>query len=316
MKNFFDNQRIVSVIWNRKFHFIIVGIIAFVLAFIFSLPIFIQPEFKSNARIYPSNLFELSEESRTEQMLEILNSRDIKMKMFEAFRLDTVYDIDINDPFYNTYMLDEYDANVTLSKTKFETVEISVLDEDPQRASDMCDSIIHFYNLKVKDLHSRKVWEVVKTSETRLNDKKIERDSLIVSLNKQRDKYGFINYGSQVKEVTRGYMTALANGKGGSSDTKTIRNLYDNLQKFGTEYYMTEQRMNNMVSVVDSLKYLLYDLTLEAKKNITYSHVVEYPVPAEKKSYPVRWLIALASVASAVFVALLVFLVLDYRKEK
>jgi len=43
--------------------------------------------------------------------------------------------------------------------------------------------------------------------------------------------------------------------------------------------------------------------------------VVEYPVPADKKSYPVRWLIVAFSAFSAVFVALLVFLVLDYRKK-
>ena len=315
MKNFFDNQRILSVIWNRKFHFIIVGIIAFVLAYIFSLPVFIQPKFKSNARIYPSNLFELSEESRTEQMLEILGSRDIKFQVIDAFGLDTVYEISKEDPMYNTYMLLEYDVNVSMNKTKFETVEIAVLDKDPQRASDMCDSIIHFYNQKVKELHSLKVFEVVKLSEEILNKKSVELDSLLARLNDLRTETGILNYDAQVKEVTRGYMTALANNRGTSSDTKEIKKIYNNLQKFGADSYITEKRMAKTLSVVDSLKFLHEELLIEANKNITYSHVVEYPVPAEKKAYPVRWLIALATVASAVFVALLIFLVLDYRKE-
>ncbi len=316
MKNFFDNQRILSVIWNRKIHFIIVGIIAFILAFIFSLPVFIQPKFKSNARIYPSNLFELSEESRTEQMLEILGSRDIKFRVIEAFGLDTVYEIDKEDPMYNTYMLMEYDENVSMNKTKFETVEIAVLDKDPQRASDMCDSIIHFYNQKVKELHSLKVFEVVKLSEEILNKKSKELDSLLIRVNELRTESGILNYNAQVKEVTRGYMTALANNRGTSSDTKEIKRIYNNLQKFGADSYITEKRMAKTLSVVDSLKFLHEELLIEANKNITYSHVVEYPVPAEKKAYPVRWLIALATVASAVFVALLIFLVLDYRKEE
>jgi len=42
---------------------------------------------------------------------------------------------------------------------------------------------------------------------------------------------------------------------------------------------------------------------------------VEYPFPADKKSYPVRWIIVAFSTISAVFLALLVFLVLDYRKN-
>jgi uncharacterized protein involved in exopolysaccharide biosynthesis len=44
--------------------------------------------------------------------------------------------------------------------------------------------------------------------------------------------------------------------------------------------------------------------------------VVESPFPSDKKSYPVRWLIVVFSAFSAVFLALLVFLVLDYRKEE
>jgi uncharacterized protein involved in exopolysaccharide biosynthesis len=53
----------------------------------------------------------------------------------------------------------------------------------------------------------------------------------------------------------------------------------------------------------------------EYEKDITYAHIVEHPFPADKKSYPVRWLIVTLSTFSAVFLALLVFLVLDYRKN-
>ena len=63
MNNFFDNQRILTLIWKRKFHFIIVGVIAVILWAIFSGPTFIKPKFKSTARIYPSNISEMSEES-------------------------------------------------------------------------------------------------------------------------------------------------------------------------------------------------------------------------------------------------------------
>ncbi len=89
MDNFFDNQRILNLIWKRKFHFVIVGIIAVVLSAIFSGSAFITPKFKSTARVYPTtNIAVFSDESRTEQMLELINSRDIKLKMFEAFELD------------------------------------------------------------------------------------------------------------------------------------------------------------------------------------------------------------------------------------
>jgi uncharacterized protein involved in exopolysaccharide biosynthesis len=53
----------------------------------------------------------------------------------------------------------------------------------------------------------------------------------------------------------------------------------------------------------------------EYEKEITYCHVVEYPVVADKKAYPVRWLIVAFTAFSAVFFAFLLFLVLDYRKK-
>ena len=68
MNNFFDNQRILNVIWKRKLHFVVIGVIAVVLAAIFSGPAFMRPKYRSSARIYPTNIWVLSEESETEQM--------------------------------------------------------------------------------------------------------------------------------------------------------------------------------------------------------------------------------------------------------
>jgi capsular polysaccharide biosynthesis protein len=316
VNNFFDNQRILNLIWKRKFHFIVVGIIAIILSAIFSGPAFIKPKFKSVARIYPINLAVLSEESKTEQMLEIVNSNDIKLRMFNAFGLDTVYRISKNDPYFMTYMLDLYNTNVKTSKTEYETVEIEVLDRDPQRASDMCDSIIHFYDEKVAELHRFKDYEMVRILKKGLQKKYRELDSIKGKLDIVKDEYGILDFEEQVPEITRGYMNALAAGRGSSSDTKKIEDLYNNLAKEGTDAIWLESRLDYIINSIDSLT-TEHDFYLSEYQNeITHSHVVEYPFPADKKSYPVRWLIVAFSAVSAIFLALLVFLVLDYRKKE
>jgi capsular polysaccharide biosynthesis protein len=314
MNNFFDNQRILQVIWRRKFHFIIAGVIAVLLSAFFSGPKFIQPMFKSTARIYPTNIWVLSEESETEQMLEIINSRDIKLKMFDAFALDQVYKINRNDPHYMTYMFDIYNKNVNASKTKFETVEIKVMDYEPHRASDMCDSIIRFYNRKVREMHKAKDLEMVEISRKNLEKKYAELDTLATELDVVRKEYGILDFKRQVEKVTEGYMNALASGRASTPDAKKIQELYNNLAEKGTKTRIMEARFDYLMNSIDSLTNL-HDVHLsEYEKDITYAHVVEYPVPADKKSYPVRWLIVAFSTISAVFLALLVFLILDYRK--
>jgi len=318
MNNFFDNQRILSLIWNRKIHFIVVGIIAIFLGAIFSGPTFIKPKYKSTARIYPSNLGEMSEESKTEQMLEIITSNAVKFKMFDAFESMDIFNIDKDDPHYLTYILDIYNENIKMSKTQNETVEIKVMAYDPQMASDMCDSIIHFYNLAVGNMYKAKNWELAEISLKQLQAKYIELDSLTFAINTMRAETGIMDFKNQVPEVTRGYVKALVDGRGSASDAdiNRIKELYSSMLKKGAEAFSLEINFNNVIDQITKIKYQ-YEASLnEYQKTITYSHVVEYPFAADNKSFPVRWIIVAFSAFSAVFVAFLVFLIIDYRKEE
>lgn len=314
MNNFFDNRRILLIVWNRKFHFVIVGIIAVLISAIFSGPAFIAPKFKSTARIYPTNIYVISEESETEQMLEVINSRDIALRMVEAFHLDEVYKIKKDDPQYLTYVLDKYKKNVSASKTQFETVEIKVMDEDPQRASNMCDSVIHFYNEKVGNMHRLKSWEMVEIANRMLVKKNAEYDTLKNRLSAMQKTYGVFDLRGQSPEITRGYMNALSSGRTTSADAKKIEKLYENFTEGSTEIAWLEKQTRSAMEAIDSISRVREVNLMDYEKEITYSHVVEHPIAADKNSYPVRWLIVVVTTFSAVFMALLLFLVLDYRK--
>jgi capsular polysaccharide biosynthesis protein len=316
MNDFFDNQKILLVIRNRFIHFVIIGIVAIVLSAIFSSPVFITPKYKSTARVYPINLAVMSTESETEQLLEIISSNDIKFRIFDAFKLDEVYKIHKSDPQYITYMLSEYNSNVTAKKTEFETVELSVLDKDPKRAARMCDSITHYYNEKVREMHSSKNREVVKIVSDNIKIRTLELDSLLNLLNQQREKYKILDFDTQVRDVTRGYMDALAADRENSQGGREIKKLYNNLSEKGGEAYILERRFIKTNMAIDSLK-TLYDINLsEANKKISYCHVVEKPVPADKKSYPVRWMLVSMTLFASLFLSLLLFILIDYRKEK
>ncbi|WP_340114977.1 Wzz/FepE/Etk N-terminal domain-containing protein [Maribellus mangrovi] len=315
MENFFDNKRILDLIWKRKFHFVVIGIIAIILSAIFSGPAFITPKYKSTARIYPtSNIAVFSEESRTEQLLEIVNSRDIKFRMFDAFELDKVYNIDKSLPQYYTYMFDIYNTNVSSSKTEFETVEIKVFDEDPLRASNMCDSIIQFANEKIGKLHALKQLELIKINEQHLKINKNKLDSIQPLFQDLREETNIVSY-KQLPFITEGYMRSLAENNGNSADNKKIAEQLKQFEEKGMDVYQAEKLFYKYRNAVDSLKNMIDIETVEANKKITFSHVVEYPYPADKKSFPVRWIIVMLSTVSAVFVGLLAFLVLDYNKE-
>jgi uncharacterized protein involved in exopolysaccharide biosynthesis len=49
--------------------------------------------------------------------------------------------------------------------------------------------------------------------------------------------------------------------------------------------------------------------------DMTYANIVTSPFVADKKSYPVRWIIVMIASLAAFIFALLVILVLDNRKK-
>ncbi|NLA24225.1 MAG: hypothetical protein GX879_04585, partial [Bacteroidales bacterium] len=51
-------------------------------------------------------------------------------------------------------------------------------------------------------------------------------------------------------------------------------------------------------------------------KELSFAHVVTHPYPADKKSYPIRWLIILFSVVGSLFASIMVISIIESHKEK
>lgn len=316
MTNYFNNQNLLEIFWKWKKHLIIVGILAVVFSAFFSSSIFITPKYKSTARIYPSkNIFVFSDESESEQLLEIINSQDIKLRVMDAFDLAKEYKISKEDPQYMTYMLAEFNDNVSFKKTEYETVEISVLDADPQRAAIMCDSIISFLDEKIRSIHRIKYQEVARISKIDLAIVSHQSDSVKEKLDNLRKDYKILDYDTQAKEITKGMVKVLAEQKKNTSGGKELEQWMKNLSEKGGEYVMLDKLQKSLVSQMDSLKKEYNQSMSGANKKIVYAQRVQNPIPADKKSYPVRSLIVLMSTLAALFVAMLVILLLENKKN-
>lgn len=316
MTNFFDNQNLLKTLWKWKKHLMVVGILAIVCSAIFSSSVFIQPKFKSVARVYPSmNIYTFSDESEAEQLLEFSNSLDIKLRVIDAFKLDEVYKINKQAPLYQTYMLAEFNDNVSFKKTEYEAIEIQVLDTDPRRAKLMCDSIVAFIDDKVLSIHRQKFSEVVTITGKELKKFDGEIDSVTVLLDDLRTKYRILDYEAQAEEITKGMVKVLAEQKKGTSGGKELEQWMKNLSEKGGEYQFLDSQLKNLYFQRDSVK-RAYDWSLSnAKKKIVYAQMAQHPVVADKKAYPVRWLIVTASTLAALFLAMLVILVVDRPKN-
>lgn len=318
MTNFFDNQNLLEIIWKWKKHLIAVAILAIVVSAIFSSAAFIKPKFKSTARIYPSNnIYVFSEESESEQLLEFINALDIKLQTIEAFQLDEVYNINKQDAQYMTNILGEFNDNVSFKKTEYETIEIQVMDTDPNRASAMCDSIVHFLNEKIRLLHKVKHDEVATIAKKDFAIISHKIDSMEEKLDFMRKEYNILDYRVQVEEITKGMVKVLSQQGQNSTGGKEISQWLKDLSEKGGEFEILDLEQRKYIGQKDSIMKVYNQSVSSANKRIVYGQLVESPVPADKKAYPARSLIVMFFTLASLFVAVLAILLIEnYKNQK
>ena len=306
LDNFFSNGQLFSFIWKWKWVFLITIVVSAVLGIFFSGPRFITPKYKSESVVYPVNLYEYSDENLTEQMLQILQSTELKFRLIESFDLYEHYNIKPEEPFAQTYILDELNDHVSVSKTSLEAVRITVLDKDPMRAAAMVDSINAFYNQLSKSISDERTRERIERDSREMTKIQSENDSLRTKLKDLRTSLNLVNPKKQTREITEAYL----------NNSRKADEMYRNLLEHSDEIIFLDSLI-----AFNNKRYMEYkddhdEHVTELNRNQVYSSVVSRPIPADKKAYPVRWLILSGAVLASLLFAFIVLLVLENIRVK
>ena len=314
MEMYFKNINILKTLFKWKTHLGVIVLVSIIAAMIFSGPFFIKPKFESFAIVYPSNMAPYSEESETEQMLQFFQSKDIRDKIIQKYDLAKRYKIDPSYKYYQTAIIGVYYENVSITKTPYESVKIDVMDTDPQVACDMVNDIINFYNEKVLETHRTKYREVVEFLSKQLASKKLEIDTIESHLLVLRQQYELFDYPNQSREIARGFLRTVDGNNSSNINSKDVLRWKNNLEEKGGEFVFYNDRYYDLVEEY-GLRVKEYEEAIKnLDKEITYVSVVSKPFPADKKAYPVRWvIIAIAAIASLFFSFILVMIIENYQ---
>lgn len=316
MDKYFENVSLVTLLWKWKWHLLTTVVVAAILAAIFSGPFFITPKYKSRAVIYPSNISPYSEESETEQLLQWLHSRDIKDSMIARFDLSKHYKIDTGYKHYYSTILWKYDQNVSISKTQYESVEIEVLDKDPEQARSMVNELIALVNNKIRRMQKSKFLEVKSISRKMLMRKEQEIDTIRQEIRKLGEDYGIFDVEGQSQEVTEGFLkTVDGNGAARNINMEGVAKLKRNLESKGGEFMMYKAYIENLMARYSDVKEDYEEAYKNVEKHFTFTNAVTKPYIADKKAYPVRWLIVFYTVAAALALAVVVIAIIEKSKK-
>ncbi len=202
-------------------------------------------------------------------------------------------------------MLNEYHSKIKIGKTPYEAVSITVMDKDPFVACNIAKDILNFYDQKVHTLHTQKVAEVVTMYDRQLKEKQRNIDSLKNRLTEISTEYGVTDYSSQSREVTRGYLA-------GSAKATELKN---NLEIYGAEAVDLRTKIEAEANTYVSTKVDLEQNLRFYYSDLTYSNIVTEPFPADKKAFPVRWVVVALSALGAFLLSIVVVFIIENRKR-
>jgi capsule polysaccharide export protein KpsE/RkpR len=310
MNSEYNNSVLFSLLLRWWKQLLGVSVLALLLSALFSSPFVITPKYRSFAVLYPANVIPMGVETPTEQMLQVLESDNIRDSIVKLYNLYESYEIDPAGPASTTTLIREYQSNVTFRKTEYESVVIEVMDADPVKARDMVNSVIYFFNRKERLLQQEKAMELVKILEEQVAKKKFEMDSAEAVLAGIRQQYGILDYSLQTEYATERYLEVIST-PGKQSAAKEIEPLLNALKEKGGDFISLTEHLWRIRGSYNNLKEQLEAAVRDVEKDLTYCNVITNPVVADKKAYPIRWLIVLVSVAGTLLMTLLFLSILE-----
>jgi uncharacterized protein involved in exopolysaccharide biosynthesis len=191
-----DSVNLLNIIFRQRKLLLITAIIVFVVST--GISFLIKPLFRATVVLYPTtNVIEtqsifglqskatplFGDETGTEKVLQILRSDNIKNFIVAKYNLMKHYGINQGARYKYTMLDNRIKRYIVSRKTQYNSVEISVLDPDPELAAGIANDISHqidtVFNQIVKDAGKKASIAINNSYNDQLRKVKSLEDSLI-----------------------------------------------------------------------------------------------------------------------------------------
>ncbi|PLX14350.1 MAG: hypothetical protein C0594_00170, partial [Marinilabiliales bacterium] len=323
----FDSSSLLAYINRRKLPLIIITLIAVVVSTVVSL--LIEEKYRSTVVLYPTSsasvsnsllsdkiidkeILNFGEEEEVEQLIQILHSYAIRDRIIQKYNLMDHYDIDLDSKFPKTHLFREMESNISFKRTEFMSIEIEVLDKDPVIAAKIANDIAALVDTTMNAMqHERanKALKIVENEYLNLVDRVSDLEDSLTAIRKK----GVIYYESQAEVFNDAYATAILEGKTGRA--KEIEKKLAVLAEYGGAYVSLRDLLLHETEKLSILESKYREAKVDAQAFLPHKYIVNRGEVAEKKAYPIRWLIVLISTLGAFIFALFTIIVYDNVKK-
>lgn len=301
----FNSVDLLIYIWKKRAILIGVGLITGIASIIISF--MITPMFQSSVIMFPAsnasvskdllsqnysgrqNVHGFGEEAQAEQLLQILNSEPIRGRIIQKYNLIEHYEIDPGEKYPLTRLYEQYQSNINFRLTEFMSVEISVMDQDPEYAANIANDISNLVDTVFNSMKKERAVEALRLVEREY----MESATNLTALRDSMDQLS--------AQVSANLKTS------GDPSSNLIKAISEN----GALYISMLSLVRYETALVSDLSLKYKEARLEAEQNLPYKFVVEQAYPSEKKAYPKKSLIVIVSTFASLLFALIVLIIID-----
>lgn len=324
-QNKYNAFSLLQFMWKWRKWLIIVCATAFVVSAACSF--LVRPRFKSTALIYAPRTSSVSKillneqnynerleikalatVDETEQMLPFLNSVAIKDSLVEKYKLAEYYNVNLDKKGGRTKLYKNLTNNMTIKRTEYGAIQVSVSDWDPQRAYNMTLDVVRWLDT----IKNHVEYERALAAYTILQNQLDSVDKEIAATNdsiREIMSHGVFDVKGQSERLTQQY--AIAAAQGNAAAMQRIQREQDTIAKYGAKLTAYQEMSYNFSKYHALCKEKMLDAKMDMTTIMPVKFVIDEPFPADKKFYPKKSLIVIISTLCAFILTMIVLLMIE-----
>ena len=316
-----ERQNLLLFIWRKRKILILITGIAGVVSTVVSF--MMTPLYLSTAIVFPAATSTVSfseqrnakaaamdfgEEEQSDQLVQILQSSRIRNKIVDQFDLMKHYDIDTTDANKHYLLMKEYEGHFAFIRTRYGSIQIDVLDRDPELAAEMANKIVDLIDTVKNNMVAERTWPAFEINTRKKNLLDQDLKLVLVKMDSLAD-LGVVSI-----EGRTNLFQAFVDAKN-QEDRTFLRQQIDVNLKYGAKFDALEQIRDEKIVKLE--KFLDSYEQAESDANSVFNHkfVVEQAVVADKKDQPKRLIIVLLSMIGTFVFMVFALLIADRIKE-
>lgn len=323
---------VINFFWRWRKVFTIIAICAIVFSVVLTHPAITKPKYAARHIFYPtknnsisnalltelnqrqSDPLEFGEEIEAEKALQILQSGTLLGRLVRNFNLMKHYGIDPKSEKFPQYALDnKIKENFSFERTRYLSIKIEVMDEDPKMAADLANGIANLYDSITTEVQNQVATPALQIVERALQEKRNKIQNIKDELRKLGQN-GITNYEEQSRALAEEIYKAQSSGKVG--EMKKLLEEQKTLVASGGDFIalnelikLEEEKESDLITQYEKRK-------VDVGETLSHKFTVESATVPEIKAWPKRTFIIILSLFGTFFATALVLASIELFRRK